>query len=99
MRFERARPGRLVNGRCRKPTRRNLRRRRCTRYVAVRRRLLTFTFNSAGRHRVRFGGRVSRRSRLAPGRYRLVLGARDGDGLRSRPARGRFRLLPAARHR
>jgi hypothetical protein len=66
---QRARPGRRVGGRCVRPTRRNRRARRCTRFVAVRG---SFTVpGTTGLDRFRFTGRVGGR-KLAPGKYRLV---------------------------
>jgi PKD domain len=47
----------------------------------------------AGVNRVRFAGRVSRRVRLAPGRYRLTMVATDAAGARSAPARVRFAAI------
>ena len=46
----------------------------------------------AGRNRVPFSGRVGGR-KLAPGRYRLTLAARDAAGRRSAPVRLRFRIV------
>jgi hypothetical protein len=43
------------------------------------------------------GRRLSRRSTLSPGRYRLTAVAKDVGGRRSTPARARFRLLEAAK--
>jgi Tol biopolymer transport system component len=75
--FSRKTTGRKVGKRCRKTTRTNRKRRRCTRYVKAG----TLQFNGkAGTNRVKFQGRLSRRKRLALGRYRLVVGARDAAG-------------------
>lgn len=46
-----------------------------------------------GLNRVRFHGRLSKRSSLEPGSYRLTIVARDRDGARSGPKRARLRLL------
>jgi hypothetical protein len=94
--FARARSGRRVRGRCVKPTRRNLSRRRCTRHVPVKP-ALTFRNQAAGARRIRFEGRLSRRKSLRPGVYRMTLRARDLAGLRSAPLRTRITVLPRKR--
>jgi hypothetical protein len=87
---ERARPGRRVRGRCVKPTRRNRKRRKCTRYV---RRPGSFIVAAgAGETRFRFTGRLRGR-KLRPGRYRLVAVATDEGGKRSAPKRARFTIV------
>jgi len=45
-----------------------------------------------GKNRVRFQGRISRRKRLKPGRYKLVATAKSG-GTRSKPRSLRFRIV------
>ena len=67
-----------------KPTRKNRTRRRCTRYVKAGTLRLD---GKAGTNRVKFQGRLSRRKRLALGRYRLTVGARDAAGNASRTSR------------
>ena len=94
--FARASSGRRAGGRCVKPTRRNRARRRCTRYVSVRPKL-TFPGQVAGAERIRFAGRLTRRTSLRPGAHRLTLRARDAAGNFSRPVRARFRLLAPER--
>ena len=91
--FKRALPGRRAGGKCRKPTRRNRARKRCTRLVAVKGAVLSRKVD-AGTQRIRFKGRISRRRSLKPGRYQLTLRARDGEGNVSTPDRARFTLLP-----
>lgn len=89
-RAQRATKGRRVNGRCRRATAKNRRRRVCTRFVAVRG---SFTTSGvAGANTLRFRGRVGGR-RLRPGRYRLVAVARDAAGNASAPARTPFRIV------
>ncbi len=90
--FSRARAGRRAGGRCRRATRQNRGRPRCTRFVSVRRGSFTRSV-AAGARRIRFAGRVSRRTTLRPGRYRLTLTATDRAGNRSSPDRARFTLL------
>ena len=75
--FAKAASGRRVGGICRRTTRANRRRPRCTRYVtkgSLRRTL------RAGLRRVRFQGRLTARKRLTLGRYRLRIGAVDIAG-------------------
>jgi virginiamycin B lyase len=91
LRFRRLAPGRLVGGRCVKPTRLNRSRRRCTRVLPVRGSVALPV--QAGARRIRFAGRLSKRRSLKPGRYRLILTARDAAGNVSTPDRVRFRLL------
>jgi hypothetical protein len=75
--FARRARGRKVGRRCVKPKRSNRKKRRCTRYVKAG----TLHFDGKqGTNRVKFQGRLSRRKRLAVGRYRLVVGAKDGAG-------------------
>ena len=52
-----------------------------------------------GLRRIRFQGRFSRRSKLAPGRYELTLIAVDAAKNASKPVRKRFTLKPALRRR
>ena len=87
--ISRARPGRRVGRRCVKPTRRNRARRKCTRYVLVRR----FAAQAGtAPTRKKFSGRIGRLS-LKPGRYRATLTARDAAGNVSAPRRLRFRVV------
>ena len=87
--IQRARPGRRLRGRCRKPSKRLRSRPRCTRWVrvgALTRRV------PAGESRVTFSGRLGRRA-LHRGSHRAVLVATDAAGNRSRPARVKFRVV------
>ena len=95
--FESIRKGRKVGRRCRKPTRRNRRRRACKRYVKVK---TAINLNGkAGVNRVRFQGRLTRRRSLRPGRYRLSVRAIGQSGKVSKPVRKNFRLLAAAKRK
>jgi hypothetical protein len=86
--------GRRVGRRCVKPARANRTRPRCTRLVTKG----SFALNARqGADRVRFQGRLSATRRLAPGRYRLVLGAVDAAGNRSRGRTVDVIILPAKR--
>lgn len=86
---QRARPGRRLRGRCRKPSKRLRSRPRCTRWVRVgtlTRRVPT------GESRVTFSGRLGRRA-LHRGSHRAGLVAIDAAGNRSRVARVKFRVV------
>jgi hypothetical protein len=92
--FSRRAAGRRVRARCVRPTRRNRGRPRCRRTVTLAmapRRL------GAGSHTIRFSGRLSRRRKLTPGRYTLIVRAVDAGGLASAPERARLRALRAPR--
>ena len=87
-RVQRARPGRRVRGKCRRPTARNVRRPLCTRFVRMRG---TFTdAGEAGANRRALPRRLRGR-KLRPGRYRLVISAVDEFGNETR-VRKRFRI-------
>jgi hypothetical protein len=73
--------GRRVKRKCLPPSRANRNKPRCTRTITV----ATLNFNAhAGKDRVRFQGRISKRRKLKPGRYRLVITATVA-GQRSTP--------------
>ncbi|EHN09380.1 hydrolase [Patulibacter medicamentivorans] len=82
---ERPRDGRRSGGRCVAPSRRLRKAKRCTRIQQVG--VLRAT-GREGRNEVAFSGRIKGRS-LAPGSYRLRVGARDAAGnvATERPAR------------
>src|SRR6185369_15785921 len=87
--LEAKKPGRRSGRRCVKPTKRNRRARRCTRFV----RFGAFAHRSvAGQNRKKFSGKIGKR-RLRPGRYRASLVATDADGKRSAPKRLSFRVV------
>jgi hypothetical protein len=67
--IQRAADGRQVGRRCEAPSRKNIKKRRCTRYLALRG---SFTVKGrAGNNSLRFSGRLNT-SKLAPGKYRLI---------------------------
>jgi Tol biopolymer transport system component len=87
---QRAQRGRRVGRRCVKPSRKNRKRRNCTRFVTQR-----GSFKVAGKtgqNRFRFTGR-SRRRKLRPGSYRLVAVATDAAGNKSKRRRASFRIV------
>jgi hypothetical protein len=90
LRFFAIRPGRKVKRRCRAPTRKNRRAKRCKRLVSAGSILFT---GHAGKNRVRFQGRISRRKRLKPGRYRLTVTARDPTTPKSSSRSASFRIV------
>ena len=79
--FTHGAPGRevTVNGRhqCLAQTKHNEHKHRCTRTVVAG--TLSFTAHQ-GRNRVSFQGRISHRKKLAPGRYKVVIAARNSAG-------------------
>jgi len=91
--FQRVSAGRKVGKRCVKPKRSNRRRKRCTRFAAVKP-AVTFANQAAGARRIHFEGRLSRRKTLKPGVYRLTLRARDTAGNRSTGLTSRITVLP-----
>ena len=73
--FEKAAKGRKVGKRCRKPSRKNRKRKRCTRYVRVKTTLSVK--GKAGANKLAFQGRLTRRRSLSTGRYRFSMRATD----------------------
>jgi Tol biopolymer transport system component len=87
---ERAGKGRKKGRKCVAPNRHNRRARRCTRY-----RLLKGPFATTGDpglNSFRFTGRL-RGKKLRPGRYRLLMVARDTFGNKSKAKRPKFRIV------
>jgi hypothetical protein len=93
IRFERAREGRRVEGRCAKVSRRNHRLRPCTRYVRWGK-TLEAAAQADREARVRFTGALDGR-RLPVGRWRVAIVARDAASNRSLPRTLRFRVVRA----
>jgi hypothetical protein len=63
----------------------------CTRFVNAK---PSLTFNAAaGSHQLDFEGRLDRRHKLKPGRYRLTLTATDAAGNKSKPKTANFTVL------
>ena len=88
--FEQLLSGRVVKGRCVAPAPGNHANRACRRRAP--RGTLSFPA-STGTHKLFFQGRISSSRRLASGRYRLVITATDGGGMRSVPRTLSFRIL------
>jgi Tol biopolymer transport system component len=90
--FQRKTIGRRVGGKCRKQTKRNRSRRRCTRFVSAGH-IAPFA-GKVGLNKVRFQGRLSRSKRLRLGTYRVVLKATDSANNTSKPRTGpTFRIV------
>lgn len=70
-------PGHRANGRCVARARRNRTSARCTRILT--RGVLSLSV-ATGSHAVRFRGRISKRTRLKPGRYTLIITAHAATG-------------------
>jgi hypothetical protein len=83
-------PGRKVGHRCVAKSRRNAMRKACTR--TTRAGMLAFTGHT-GLNRVIFQGRVSASRKLSPGRYTLVIAARNSAGQMSTPQELSFTIL------
>ncbi len=90
--IERARPGRKVGKRCKKPTPKLAERPRCKRFTGAGER--GFQGRSAGVNKIAFNGKVSGRA-LKPGSYRATIRATDAVGNRSAPKRASFTVLAA----
>jgi hypothetical protein len=81
--------GRKSGKKCAKPTGKNKKGRKCTRYVLVKG---SFKHTGkAGSNSFKFSGRV-RSKRLSPGKYRLVAVA-SGGGKQSKPKRANFKIV------
>jgi Divergent InlB B-repeat domain len=82
--------GRRVGGRCVAPTARNRSRPRCERSILLRGRIVREL--ASGTSRLRYRGRL-RNKALAPGRYRLLVRARDAAGNLSSRRRAAFTIV------
>ena len=88
--FTQTLPGRRINGRCVAPSSRNRRRPRCSRVSRAGSLALR---GHAGADRVRFYGRLSKRTRLKPGSYTVAIAAVDRTGRRSAQKTLRFTIV------
>jgi hypothetical protein len=86
--IQRALAGRKVKGKCRKPSRANRKKPKCTRYALLGR----FAQQGvAGPNTKPWSGKIGKR-KAKPGRYRATLVATDAAGNRSQPKRLNFRV-------
>lgn len=95
--IERLAPGRKVGRACRKPTRKNGKRKRCTRAVREGK-PLTRRNLKAGKASIRFTGRIGRH-KLPPGPYRATVVATDAARNPSKPATVSITIVRAAPRR
>ena len=82
--------GRRFKGKCRKPSRKLRKRKKCTRWKKVK----TLRGNNlpAGRNTLRFSGRFKGKA-LKPGRYRAVIVATDSTKKKSKLKTAKFRIV------
>jgi Thrombospondin type 3 repeat len=88
--IQRRATGRKVKGKCRKQTKRNRHKRKCTRWTNVKGHKLN-RIGHEGRNRVAYTGRV-RGKALKPGRYRAVFRTKVGKRL-SKPRSVKFKIV------
>ena len=82
--------GRRYKGKCRKPSRKLRKRKKCTRWKKVR--TLRSNNRPAGRSTIKFTGRFRGRA-LKPGRYRAVFVATDSSKMKSKVKTAKFRMV------
>jgi Tol biopolymer transport system component len=90
LRFQRAKSGRRVGGKCVKPTSSNKNAPKCTRYVDAGKRTVA---GHKGKNKLTFKGVISPTKTLSPGRYRLKARAKDSAGNQSASKSTKFRIL------
>ncbi|HEX3911349.1 MAG TPA: choice-of-anchor Q domain-containing protein [Solirubrobacteraceae bacterium] len=89
--FLQQRGGRKVKGKCLAPSGKNRGKPRCKRSLA---RGVLAVPGKAGANKIGFQGRVSRKVKLAPGSYTVVITAVAAGGQRSSPKRLSFTIVP-----
>jgi hypothetical protein len=89
--FDRVATGRRVRGRCVKPSRSNRTKPHCTLVLKSTAMLVN---GHRGTNVISFQGRLTARTRLALGDYRLTVGASDSVGGRARPRQATFTIVP-----
>jgi hypothetical protein len=87
--IERALPGRKVGKSCKKPTRKNRAKRKCSRYRTFGRFVAQ---GKAGKNTKKWSGKIGAK-KLSPGRYRATLRARDGIGNASKLQKLSFKIV------
>jgi hypothetical protein len=88
LKVERVKKGRKVGGKCKRQTKANRSRKACKRYVKVG---TVTTAGKPGANQLALPKKVGKR-KLAPGRYRLTITARDSAGNLSAPKRIGYRI-------
>ena len=88
--FTRKTAGRKVKGKCAAPTSQNRHKGACKRTIPQG--TLSFPGHS-GKNGVTFQGRISASKKLPPGRYTLVITARNSAGQRSKPKQLSFTIV------
>jgi hypothetical protein len=83
--------GRKVKGKCVKPTSRNRKSPKCKRTLSAG---VLSVKGKQGANSVAFQGRLTKRKKLKPGRYTLVITATSSDGLTSKPVKLKFKIVP-----
>jgi streptogramin lyase len=91
LRFLAVKPGRKVHGKCRAPTRKTRRGKRCKRLVSTGKQISYGAHT--GSNAVRFQGRISKSSRLKPGSYKLRLIAKDPTTPQTSSATASFKIV------
>jgi hypothetical protein len=87
--IERALPGRKVGGKCKKPSRSNRKKKRCTRYKLFGR----FAHQgAAGNNSKKWSGKIGKK-KVSPGKYRATLVATDAGGNKSQPKRLNLKVV------
>jgi flagellar hook assembly protein FlgD len=90
LRFQRARPGRKVGGKCVKQTSANKGAPKCTRYVDAGKKVVG---GKKGKNTFKFKGKISSTKTLSPGRYRVKARAKDAAGNQLPTRTAKFRIL------
>ena len=88
LKVQKARPGRRVRGKCRRQTKANRNRPRCTRWVSVGK---SFSDDGDAGANSKNIPRLLRKANLAPGLYRMLITARDAAGNETKRSK-RFRV-------
>jgi hypothetical protein len=82
--------GRKVKGKCVKPTSRNRKSPKCKRTLSAG---VLSVNGKQGANSVVFQGKLTKRKKLKPGKYTLVITATSSDGLASKPVKLKFTIV------
>ena len=83
--------GRKVKGKCVKPTSRNRKSPKCKRTLSAG---VLSVNGKQGANSVAFQGKLTKRKKLKPGQYTLVITATSSAGLASKPVKLKFKIVP-----